>query len=163
MLCNLPENFTREARYLLIYEASALSFNQNFKGEKPVAGTQLLKIAINPYAFSRQISLKNKDKNDYFDIKIQFSFFDLSFEKKQQLYNFHKKRKFVVVLASNAEIITLGNDREPISISVEDNIQDNASGKDSFEITLTGQTIIFPQQSKITEPFRVLLFTPPLE
>lgn len=162
-LCNKSENFVREARYLLIYDASSLTFNKNFKGEKPIAGTHLLKVELHPTMFSRNVSLKTKDKNDYIDIKIQFSFLDLTLENKEILYKLHKKRKYVAVLASNIEMMTLGNDREPISISVDDNIMDNASGKDVFEITLTGQTIIFPRHTKITEPFRVLFFTPPLQ
>lgn len=162
-LCNISEKWVREARYLLIYEASALSFNQNFKGIKPVAGTHLLKISLSPHHFSRQVSLKTKDKNDYFDIKIQFSLLDLTHENRTLLYSFHRKRNFVAVLVSNAEMLVLGNDRERLSIAVDDNIQDNTSGKDTFEITLTGQTIIFPSINKITESFRVLLFVPPLE
>ncbi|MDT9499152.1 hypothetical protein [Capnocytophaga canimorsus] len=162
-LCNISEDFIREVRYLLLYDANSLSFNENFKGNKPVAGKHLLRVDLHPNAFSRGISIKTKDKSDYIDIKLQFSFFDLSFTNRNIWFDFHKKQKYVVILASNTEMISLGNHREPLTLSVNDNIVDNASGKDAFQITLTGQTILLPKQSKITEPFRVLFFAKPLK
>ncbi len=61
------------------------------------------------------------------------------------------------------EMSVLGNHREPLSIGVIDKIKDNGSGKDKFIIRITGKTTIQPKLRKITEPFRVLLFAPPLK
>ncbi|CEN54434.1 hypothetical protein [Capnocytophaga canis] len=162
-LCNISEDFIREARYLLIFNAKDYSFNENFKGNKPIAGTHLMRIELHPHSFSRKISLKTKDKNDYIDVNLKFPFLDLTPQNKETLYNLHKKREYAIILASNTEMITLGNNREPMTLSIDDEINDNGSGKDSFSVTITGQTIIFPRQSKITDMFRVLLFTYPFE
>lgn len=157
-LCNTPEDFVREARYLLIYDAKNFSFNENFRGIEQPSSQELLKIDIPAPTLQRQISLKEKDQNDFFDIKLQFSFFDLDFKYRNILYSFHKRRKYTIVLFSNTEMMILGNDREPMSISIQDHISDNTLGKDAFQITITGQSIIFPKQTKIKERFRVLFF-----
>ena len=86
----------------------------------------------------------------------------MSKETRLRLISFHKKRKYVIALVSQQEMLVVGNEREPFSFSIDDNILDNGTGKDSFLISLTGQTIIFPTLSKITEKFRVLFFLPPM-
>ena len=77
--------------------------------------------------------------------------------------SFHKQRKYVVALVSQQEMLIVGNAREPFTLTVDDNITDNGKGADTYVVTLTGQTIIFPNISKITEKFRVLFFLPPLQ
>lgn len=163
-ICNLPEDFTREIRYVLIFDAQNFTFNQNFKGLTPSENQFLLKISLqNPANYSRKIDIKTQNDNDYYDIKISAPVYDISKENRLQLINFHKKRKYVVALVSAQEMLVLGNHREPLTLSVDDNIKDDGSGKDFFNVNITGQTIVFPTLSKITEKFRVLLFLPPLK
>ncbi len=45
-ICNLSENFTREIKHILIYDATALSFNENLRGLYPPADGYLLKIDV---------------------------------------------------------------------------------------------------------------------
>lgn len=163
-LCNLPEDFTREIRYLLLYDAKNFTFNQNLKGLVPPADNFLLKIFLhNASSYGRNIDIKQENDNDYFDIKITFPIFDVSRSSRMQLFDFHKKRKYVAVLVSQQETLALGNHREPLTLTVDDHIKDNGSGKDSLNITLRGQSIIFPTIGKITEKFRVLFFLPPMK
>lgn len=162
--CNLSENFIREICYLLIYDAEALSFNANFRGDYPEPNAYIHKIEIHtPAAYKRKVRLKKQNKNDYFDIDIRIPIFDLSFKNREQLYALHARRKYMIVTASNIETLALGNHRERLNIEILDNIRDDGSGKDQFIIKITGKTIIKPQLRKVTPAFRVLLFTPPFE
>lgn len=163
-ICNIAEDFTREIRYVLIYNATDFTFNQNFRGLTPLEDAYVLKIMIqNPAHYSRKIDIKSQHNNDYNDIKIDIPIYDLSKDNKQKLIDFHKKRKYVVVLVSAQETMVLGNHREPLTLSFDDNIKDDGSGKDMFNLQITGQTIVFPKIGKITEKFRVLLFLLPLK
>lgn len=163
-ICNIPENFTREIRHILIFNAKTFSFNQNFRGLTPNENDFLLKISLqNPSNYSRKIDIKTQHHNDYYDLKISVPVYDLSKENRLHLIDFHKKRKYVVALVSAQEMLVLGNHREPLTLSIDDNIKDDGSGKDFFDVNITGQTIVFPTLGKITEKFRVLLFMPPLK
>ena len=162
-ICNNPEDFTREIQHILIFDASKFSFNQNFKALTPDINSYLLKIQLhNPTAYQRKITIKEQNDNNYYDVKISLPVYELSKETRLRLISFHKKRKYVIALVSQQEMLVVGNEREPFSFSIDDNILDNGTGKDSFLINLTGQTIIFPTLSKITEKFRVLCFLPPM-
>ena len=162
-ICNNPEDFTREIQHILIFDASKFSFNQNFKALTPDTNSYLLKIQLhNPSAYQRKITIKEQNDNNYYDVKISLPVYELSKEIRLKLVSFHKKRKYVIALVSQQEMLVVGNEREPFSFSIDDNILDNGTGKDSFLISLTGQTIIFPTLGKITEKFRVLFFLPPM-
>ena len=162
-ICNNPEDFTREIQHILIFDASKFSCNQNFKALTPDINSYLLKIQLhNPSAYQRKITIKEQNDNNYYDVKISLPVYELSKETRLRLISFHKKRKYVIALVSQQEMLVVGNEREPFSFSIDDNILDNGTGKDSFLISLTGQTIIFPTLSKITEKFRVLFFLPPM-
>lgn len=161
-LCNIPESFTREIRYLLIYDASILSFNDNYKGLYPPTDSYLVKLPIRAIkGFKRNFSLKKQNKNKYFKINFVTQFFDLTFENTQDLYALDKDRAYLIVAVSNKEMMVLGNDRERLSIDIVDKIKDNGSGQDYFSINIKGETIIYPQLRKVTEPFRVLFFAHP--
>lgn len=163
-ICNLPEDFTREIQYIMLFDAEKFSFHQNFKALTPDVSSYLLKIQIhNPSAYQRKISIKEQNHNHYYDVHISFPVYELSKATRLQLISFHKKRKYVVALASHQEMLVVGNHREPFSLTIDDNILDNGTGKDTFVVSLTGQTIIFPTLGKITEKFRVLFFLPPMQ
>ncbi|MEQ3501126.1 hypothetical protein ABMY20_15330 [Tenacibaculum sp. SSH1-16] len=158
-LCNTPEDFIREIRHVIVYNASVLTFNQNLKGLYPPTIEYLYKIPVQtPESFKRRFRLKKQNKNNYFTIDLSFPFFDLTFQNRAKLYDLAKDNNYVVVVASNREMMVLGNDRERLSIDVIDNIQDNSRGKDHFSIQITGETIIHPLLRKVSEPFRVLFF-----
>lgn len=161
-ICNIPENFIREIQYISVYPLSSLSFNENFTNKKPSTEEALFTIDILPDGFLRRIELKQQNRNEYYTVKVQFSLLELSARKRSFFSSHHKKRAYVAVLVSNKEMMVLGNDREPLSLSFEDNILDNATGKDNCTITLYGDTIIRPRPTPLTEPFRVLFFTPPM-
>ncbi len=164
-LCNLPENFTREIKHILIYDASALSFNENLKGLYPPADAYLVKIDVNNISdYRRMFTLKQQNKNDYFKIDITVPVLDLSFENRKTLYSLNKNRNYLIVTVSNKEMTVIGNNRERLSINILDGIRDNGKGKDHLSIKITGETIIQPAQNlrNITDNFRVLLFSYPL-
>ncbi|CAA0170706.1 conserved hypothetical protein [Tenacibaculum maritimum] len=161
-LCNTPEEFTREISHLFIYDASILSFNENYKGQYPPVDKHLLKIPVQTIdTYKRKFSLKRQNKNKYFKIDIAVEFYDLTFENRELLYSYDNDRKYLVVAVSNKEMMVLGNNRERLSIDIIDKINDNGKGKDHFLIRVTGETIIFPMLRKVTEPFRVLFFAHP--
>ncbi len=163
-LCNYSEDIVREIRNILIYAADTFTFNDNLKGKYPKADDYLLKIHLNEFTgYNRSIVPKIKNKNEYFSINISVPILDLSLKNREVLYKFNRKNKFVIVTESNMETSVFGNHREPLSIGVIDRVKDNGSGKDKFIIRITGKTTIQPKLRKITEPFRVLLFAPPLK
>lgn len=163
-LCNTPENFTREIQHIIIYDADILTFNKNLKGEYPPTEGYLLKVAVtNISKYRRSVQFRKSNKNDYFKIDISLPFYDLSLENRRLLYSFHKKRKYLIVTASNKDMLVLGNHRERLSIEVLDNIDDDGGGNDHFRIRITGETTVYPQLRKVSPMFRVLLFPPPLK
>lgn len=162
-ICNAPEDFTREIRHILLFDYQQLTFNKNLNGLPP-EGNFLLKIDLhNPTPFQRKIDFKTQHNTDFYDVKITIPIYDVSPKSRLKLFGFHKRKKYVMALVSAQETLILGNHREPFSLLIDDNIKDDGSGKDFFNVTITGQTLIFPSTNKITEPFRVLLFVPPLE
>ena len=161
-LCNIGEDFTREIRHVLLFDAASFTFNQNLRALTPDPNAALVKLHVaHPSGYNRKISLKEQNHNDYFDMKVTFPVYELSKEVRLKLISMHKKRKYVVALVSAQEMLVVGNHREPFSLTIDDDIVDNGTGKDLFTISLTGQTIIFPTLGKITEKFRVLMFLPP--
>lgn len=162
--CNISDNFIREIRYILIYDATALSFNANFRGDYPSPENYLHKIEIHSMeSYKRNIRLKTKNKNVYLSIDIQVPFYDLSSKNRMILESLHNQQKYMVVTVSNIETLALGNHRERLNIEILDDMRDDGSGKDHFVIKITGETIIKPQLRKVTPAFRVLLFSPPLK
>ena len=154
-LCNIGEDFTREIRHVLLFDAASFTFNQNLRALTPDPNAALVKLRVaHPSGYNRKISLKEQNHNDYFDMKVTFPIYELSKEVRLKLISMHKKRKYVVALVSAQEMLVVGNHREPFSLT--------GTGKDLFTISLTGQTIIFPTLGKITEKFRVLMFLPPI-
>ena len=163
-ICNLPEPFTREISHVLLFDATIFSFNQNLRALTPDINSYLLRIDLhNPSPYNRKLSIKQQNHNDYYDVQVSLPIYDLSKETRKKLISFHKQRKYVVALVSQQEMLIVGNAREPFTLTVDDNITDNGKGADTYVVTLTGQTIIFPNISKVTEKFRVLFFLPPLQ
>ena len=162
-LCNIGEDFTREIRHVLLYPAKDFSFNQNLRALTPDPNAYLTKLAVaHPSGYVRKIAMKEQNHQTYYDVKISFPIYDLRKETRLKLIDLHHKRRYVVALLSAQEMLVLGNEREPFSLTIEDQIQDNGTGKDQFVVSISGQTILFPTLGKITEKFRVLLFLPPI-
>ncbi len=164
-ICNLSENFTREIRYILIFDANVLTFGDNMKGLYPALNNYLLKIDIqNIPDYRRTLALKQQNKNDYFKLDISIPVIDLSFENRKTLYSFNNNRKYLVITASNKEMMLFGNSRERLSVDIHDIIKDNGKGKDFFSVKIFGESIIPPANSlrSLSENFRVLFFTYPL-
>jgi len=163
-ICNIPEPFTREISHVLLFDAASFSFNQNLRALTPDVNSYLLRIDLhNPSPYNRKVSIKQQNHNNYYDVQVSLPIYDLSKETRKKIISFHKQCKYVVALVSQQEMLIVGNAREPFTLSVDDNITDNGRGADTYVVTLTGQTIIFPNISKITEKFRVLFFLPPLQ
>lgn len=161
--CNLSENFIREIRHILIYDADALTFNANLRGDYPNLESYIYKISVHtPSAYKRRVQLKKKNKNDYLDININIPIYDLSAESRDKLYSLHARRRYVIVFSSNKDRMVLGNSRERLHIEILDGIRDDATGKDHFVLKIKGETTIKPNIRKVTPAFRVLLFAPPL-
>ena len=109
-ICNNPEDFTREIQHILIFDASKFSFNQNFKALTPDINSYLLKIQLhNPTAYQRKITIKEQNDNNYYDVKISLPVYELSKETRLRLISFHKKRKYVIALVSQQEMLVVGN------------------------------------------------------
>lgn len=162
-ICNITENFTREIRHILLFDSQEFTFNQCLKGLAPETPF-LVKIDLHhPGAYERKIDLKTQHNTDFYDVKVTIPIYDVSPKSRLKLFELHKRKKYVVGLVSAQETLILGNKREPFSLLIDDNIKDDGSGKDFFNVTITGQTLIFPSTNKITERFRVLLFMPPLK
>ena len=163
-LCNLPENFTREIRYILIYDAATYRFSQALRGDQPAPEGYLLKVYLHhPSPYSRTLTIKEQNHNDYTEVKITFPIYDLSRESRALLQGYHRKRKYTVALVSEQEILTLGNHREPFTLTVQDHTLDNGTGKDILQCTLSGQTIVRPTTTRNTPRFKVLFFVPPIQ
>ncbi len=74
--CNLSENFIREIRYILLYDATALSFNANYRGDYPNPDEYICKIPIRPQSsYRRKVQRIKQDKNDCFKIDIKIPFY----------------------------------------------------------------------------------------
>ncbi|MDV3662464.1 hypothetical protein CMU51_00115 [Elizabethkingia anophelis] len=161
--CNLPENFIRELKGVLIYDKSKISYIDQYNNIFPQPEDALYKFRILPADPDRKIPTKLNEDNVSYSLDIVLSLVDLSIKNREEWYSkFNKFRKFAIVLVSNSEMVMIGNERYPMSITVTDNIKDDGSGNDSFGMNIYGDTIISPKMYKIAEKFKVLFFLPRL-
>lgn len=165
--CNRTETNVREANWLLIYEKSRLTFNQNFRGEFPDPNDYLFRVRVQDVrGFNRSFRNRFRDHNRFREIAIQAEYFTLDKAEIKQLQAFAKTNAYVIVLVTNEDLQVFGNHRQGVSFDIEDNISDNASGNDSYVISLIGNTTvnvnfgILPEQIQ-NEFFKVLLYASP--
>ena len=143
---NKAESFYREIRRIEIYQASDISYIDNFQGIFPDSNLCLYKFDITtPESFTPKILTKTQNGNYFTDIDISFSLLDLSKDNIDKCYEYFNKKKFAIVLISNIEKMLLGNDREKLKVEFIDGKKNDASGSDECYISITGDTIINPK------------------
>lgn len=160
---NLPENFIRELRGILVFDKSKISYLDQLAGKFPNPEEALYKYCVLPGDASRKIPTEFIAGNPYYSPDISMSLVDLTVENREQWYEeLNRFHQFAVILVSNTEMMMLGNDRFPLSITISDSISDDGSGSDSFTLRVFGETIIAPVVYKIVPKFKVLFFIPPI-
>ena len=71
-LCNIGEDFTREIRHVLLFDAASFTFNQNLRALTPDPNAALVKLHVaHPSGYGRKISLKEQNHNDYYAQKAE--------------------------------------------------------------------------------------------
>lgn len=160
---NTPEDFFRELTGILIYDKEKISYIDQYNDKFPSPQDASHKFRVLPGSANRSIPTKLNNRNTIYSPDISFPVVDLSVNNRDKLYDdFNIFEAFAVVLVSNTEMMMLGNDRFPLSITVTDNIKDDGSGSDSFSINISGDTILPPSVYKIVPKFKVLFFIPPV-
>ena len=144
---NVPEKFFREIRKVEIYPADALKYKDNYTGQKPT-GNPLYTFSVIPENFTHKFPTKIKSGNYYYEPDFGFPLVDLSITLRNQLYRDLNKKEFAIGLVSNVETIYFGNDREPITVQITDDLKNDNSGEDQFYISIFGNTIL-PPKAKI--------------
>ena len=160
---NQPENFIRELKGILIFDKEKISYLDQLSGKFPTPEDALYKYCVLPEDADRSIATKEIGKNVYYVPDITVSLVDLSVKNRKKWYDeLNKFNKFAIILISNNEMMMIGNNRFPLSISLNDNITDDGSGSDSFVMRIFGETILPPVVYKIVPKFKVLFFIPPI-
>ncbi|MFL9835007.1 hypothetical protein [Chryseobacterium terrae] len=160
---NIPENFFRELRGILVFDKTKISYLNQLAGKFPKPDEALYKYCVLSGDASRSIPTNNVAGNASYAPDISVSLVNLSVQNREDWYEkLNRFNSFAVILISNTEMMMLGNDRFPLSITVNDNIADNGSGDDSFILRIFGETIIEPKVYKIIPKFKVLFFIPPI-
>lgn len=169
IFCNLPEEITREARWLVFYKRDKLSFNQNLRGNLPPIDEYLFKVRVNNISnFDRQVDRTTRDYNRFSKIKIEEKFFPIKIRDIDELMKWERKNAYVVLLVTNDDIQVFGNHIEPMSFRVEDAVRDDATGLDAYNLIVEGSTTVpvrfalLPEELK-AKYFKVLFFVNPLE
>lgn len=160
---NRPEDFFRELCGILVYHKSQIKYIDQLNNKFPSPEEALFKFHILPSSANRSIPTKLNSQNIFYSPDISFPLVDLSVRNREEWYSqFNKFNEFAVVLISNTEMMMLGNDMFPMSITITDNIKDDGSGSDSFSMNIAGDTILAPNVYKIVPKFKVLFFIPPV-
>lgn len=160
---NTPEDFFRELNGILIYDKDQISYIDQLNDKFPLPEDALYKFRVLPGSGNRSIPTKLNNRNILYIPDISFPLVDLTVKNRTEWYsNFNVFDQFAVVLVSNTEMMMLGNDLFPLSITVTDNIKDDGSGNDSFSMNISGSTILPPSVYKIVPKFKVLFFIPPV-
>jgi len=142
---NKSESFYREIRKIEIYNAADAKFMESLVGIFPDPATALYIFDVIPQEFSRKIPRKKKDGDYFHEVDLGFPLLDMSEAAVAKYQAYFNRQEFAVGLISNTAKTLLGNDREPLTIEVLDNIKDDASGSDEFYLSITGETIIAPK------------------
>lgn len=146
---NKAESFFREIRSIEIYNASDISYINNFNGIFPDPEIALYKFDIVPESFARKISTKTQNGNYFYDIDVSFPLLDMSASSIFKCYAYFNRKAFAIVLISNTEKMQLGNQREMVKVEIIDNKKDDNSGTDEYTIAISGDTIITPKIQNI--------------
>jgi len=160
---NLPENFFRELKGILVFDKSKISYLDQLKGKFPNPEEALYKYCVLPADVSREIPTDINSGNVSYGTDISINLVDLTVQNREDWYEqLNKFNKFAVILISNTEMTMLGNNDFPLSITVNDSIKDDASGSDTFVMRIYGDNVIAPKVYKIIPKFKVLFFIPPI-
>jgi len=158
---NIPESFFRELKGILVFDKSKISYIDNLKSKFPNPEDALYKFCVVPGDASRSIPTEIVAANISYAPDITMSLVDLTVQNREQWYeDLNRFNKFAVILVSNTEMMMLGNDKFPLSITINDNMSDDGSGSDSFSLRVYGETVIEPKVYKIVPKFKVLFFIP---
>lgn len=161
--CNIPEEFFRELKGILIYQKEQVPYIDQLKGKFPQPDEALYQFRVLPGDAGRKIPTKFQAGNVYYSPDITVSLVDLTVKNRTEWYTyFNKFNEFAVVLVSNTEMMMLGNNLFPLNITVNDNIMDDGFGTDNFQLNVYGDTILEPIIYKIVNKFKVLFFIPPI-
>lgn len=169
VFCNRPERDTREARWLMFFDKSKLSFNDHLRGRFPDPEDYLFRVRVQDIpGFQRKVARKLQEKIRYEDVQLGLTYFPISNKEIEKLQKHEKTNAYVVVLATNTELQCFGNAREPMSFHIEDGIRDNGSGSDGFLLVVQGTTSVklktdLLPESVIESFFKVLLYGMPLK
>lgn len=160
---NTPEDFFRELKGVLIYNKDQISYIDQLNDKFPSPDDALYKFKVLPTSGSRAIPTKLNNRNILYTPDVSFPLVDLTIKNRNEWYSqFNVFDNFAVVLVSNTEMMMVGNDLFPMSVTVTDNIKDDGSGNDSFSLNISGDTILPPSVYKVVPKFKVLFFIPPV-
>lgn len=160
---NIPEDFIRELKGVLIFDKKKIPYLDQLAGKFPDPEDAIFKCRVLPEDASRSIPTQFNGGNVYYSPDITISLVDLTVANRDQWYEeLNRFNQFAVILISNSEMMMLGNDRCPMSITVNDSIADDGSGSDAFTLRIFGDTFLPPNVYKIVPKFKVLFFIPPI-
>lgn len=148
-LKNRAEDFYREIRKVEIYFATTVKYTDQYENSFPNPQKAQYIIDVEPESFRRNLILKKRRGNYFTSIDLSFLLLDLRPQLRNQLKEKFDQKNFAVVLTSNTEKMMLGNDREPLTIDLIDNIKDNNRGLDHYSISISGETILSPTSISI--------------
>ncbi|AQY22665.1 hypothetical protein OKE68_11340 [Riemerella anatipestifer] len=140
---NTPDNIFREIRNVEIYRASDVKFTDIISRSTINAVPLIVMESIIPEDFNKNIKKKYTADNEYYDIDINYSLYTDS-ANLNSLSELLGKRKFAIKLITNVDKLWLGNDREPLTIDLQDGNKDDNSGNDKHEVSIYGTTILKP-------------------
>ena len=142
---NKSEPFFREIRRIEIYDASAVTFENNFQNIFPDPKLAKHVFDVIPETFTRKIPTKKSSGSYSFEPDFGFPLLDMSKVNVDILFADFNREGFAVVLVSNMQKTLIGNDQEPLIVEIIDNVKDDNSGNDEYSISITGSTIIYPK------------------
>lgn len=141
---NKIDNLFREIRSVKIYKASQYLFSSNFS-RTPITTEPIITINnIIPGDFERSIKQKKDRNNRFYEIDCSIMIYSITAESVNNWNTILNQKDFVVEFISNEESTIIGNQKEPLTIDVVDDIKENDTGTDAIVISIYGSTIIEP-------------------
>lgn len=141
---NKIDNLFREIRSVKIYRASQYLFSSNFS-RAPISAEPIITINnIIPVDFDRSIKQKKEGNNRFYEIDCSIMIYSITAESVSNWNTILNQKDFVVEFISNEESTLIGNQKEPLTIDVVDDIKENDTGTDAIVFSIHGSTIIEP-------------------
>ena len=145
LIFNKIENFFREIRSIEIYNSKDILYINAYNGIFPFKTKALYIFEVSPEAFSRKLSSKTRNGNQFTEIDINFPLLDMSIENVEKFQKAFNRKEFAVVLVANTVKTLIGNSMEPLKIDFIDNKNDDNSGNDEYTIAISGETLLKPK------------------